>query len=83
MLNSNVELKCSIEIVNFPILIVFEIMSVLIASIDHFDLVLSELLFSLDIYEAGKGSIILNNLLTVLICLSAAYSVSASSGQFV
>ena len=38
---------------------------------------------ALDIYEAGKGSIILNNLLTVLICLSAAYSVSASSGQFV
>ena len=38
---------------------------------------------ALDIYEAGKGSIILNNLLTVLICLSAAYSVSSSSGQFV
>ena len=38
---------------------------------------------ALDIYEAGKGSIILNNLLTVLICLSATYSVSASSDQFV
>ena len=38
---------------------------------------------ALDIYESGKGSIIINNLLTVLICLSATYSVSASSGQFV